>query len=233
MILRRFTEHVRDQNWFAVALDFLVVVAGIFVGLQVTDWNQAQKNHKEGVYYLELLDAQVDAALIAGAEEIKDSEEHIANMSNAMRLLHKDDWTEEDVAVFQRAHLSAFFFWGPAQKPAALRQLVDGGKLDLINSKQIQEAILDYESSYAEAIQQTETSYSYSKDITLNIMNGIRYIGRGEFAAPAEIKESQVLKSAFRGKMIFQGIQLGALRDIQKANEQLKAKLKDYLSAPK
>ena len=26
MILRRITEHVRDQNWFAVALDFVMVV---------------------------------------------------------------------------------------------------------------------------------------------------------------------------------------------------------------
>ncbi len=35
MILRRLAEHVRAQNWFAVALDFLIVVVGVFVGLQV------------------------------------------------------------------------------------------------------------------------------------------------------------------------------------------------------
>ena len=26
MLLRRITEHVKDQNWFAVALDFVIVV---------------------------------------------------------------------------------------------------------------------------------------------------------------------------------------------------------------
>ncbi len=42
MILRRITEHVKTQNWFAVALDFVIVVAGVFIGIQVANWNQAR-----------------------------------------------------------------------------------------------------------------------------------------------------------------------------------------------
>ena len=41
MILRRFTKHVTDQNWFAVGLDVIVVVVGIFLGMQVTEWNES------------------------------------------------------------------------------------------------------------------------------------------------------------------------------------------------
>ena len=40
MLLRRVTQHVNDQNWFAVALDFVIVVAGVFIGLQVSQWNE-------------------------------------------------------------------------------------------------------------------------------------------------------------------------------------------------
>ncbi|NJM35885.1 MAG: hypothetical protein HC850_15670 [Rhodomicrobium sp.] len=39
MILRRITEHVKAQNWFAVFLDFVIVVVGVFIGLQVSNWN--------------------------------------------------------------------------------------------------------------------------------------------------------------------------------------------------
>lgn len=42
MILRRITEHVKGQNWFAVAIDFVIVVVGVFVGLQVNNWNAAR-----------------------------------------------------------------------------------------------------------------------------------------------------------------------------------------------
>ncbi len=44
MILRRFMKHVTDQNWLAVGLDVLVVIVGIFLGLQVQEWNEDRKN---------------------------------------------------------------------------------------------------------------------------------------------------------------------------------------------
>ena len=39
MLLRRITKHVKDQNWFAVGIDFVIVVVGVFIGLQVANWN--------------------------------------------------------------------------------------------------------------------------------------------------------------------------------------------------
>lgn len=44
MILRRFMKHVTDQNWLAVGLDVIVVIVGIFLGLQVQEWNEDRKN---------------------------------------------------------------------------------------------------------------------------------------------------------------------------------------------
>jgi len=36
MILRRPTEHVRRQDWFAIFLDFVIVVGGVLIGIQVS-----------------------------------------------------------------------------------------------------------------------------------------------------------------------------------------------------
>ena len=55
MRLRRVTEHVKAQNWTAVVLDFLVVVAGVFVGVQVNEWWLSRLDaRKERAYLLEL-----------------------------------------------------------------------------------------------------------------------------------------------------------------------------------
>lgn len=35
MLLRRFMEHLRNQNWAAVMLDLIVVIVGIFLAFQV------------------------------------------------------------------------------------------------------------------------------------------------------------------------------------------------------
>ncbi|CAN5636316.1 hypothetical protein BH23GEM3_BH23GEM3_02680 [soil metagenome] len=42
MLLRSVVKHVREQNWFAVGLDFFIVVVGVFIGLQVSNWNEAR-----------------------------------------------------------------------------------------------------------------------------------------------------------------------------------------------
>ena len=42
MAIRRFREHVAKQNWFAVAVDVLIVVLGVFLGMQVNNWNEAR-----------------------------------------------------------------------------------------------------------------------------------------------------------------------------------------------
>lgn len=62
MILRRVIEHVRTQNWTAVVVDFVIVVSGVFIGIQVANWNAARADQVRGRSYLERLhtDLQTD-----------------------------------------------------------------------------------------------------------------------------------------------------------------------------
>ena len=59
MLLRRISKHVKDQNWFAVFIDFAIVVVGVFIGLQVANWNAAQSNKAELRVSLERLNKEV------------------------------------------------------------------------------------------------------------------------------------------------------------------------------
>ncbi len=55
MLLRRFSSHVRAENWFAVFLDLIVVVVGLFIGLQIDTWWEGRKEARfEGAYLLEI-----------------------------------------------------------------------------------------------------------------------------------------------------------------------------------
>ena len=48
MLLRSISKYVRDQNWFAVALDFFIVVAGILIAFQITNWNEGKALDSQG-----------------------------------------------------------------------------------------------------------------------------------------------------------------------------------------
>ena len=42
MIFKRFAANLQAQNWFAIGIEFAIVVAGVFVGTQVSNWNAAR-----------------------------------------------------------------------------------------------------------------------------------------------------------------------------------------------
>ncbi|MEP6390276.1 MAG: hypothetical protein ABJ056_10175 [Halioglobus sp.] len=47
MLLRRVTKHVKEQDWFAVFLDFVIVVIGILIAFQITNYSQSLTQQDE------------------------------------------------------------------------------------------------------------------------------------------------------------------------------------------
>ena len=60
MLLRRISTHVKEQNWFAVFLDFFIVVVGVFIGIQVANWNEQRALKAQERSYLILVQEEVD-----------------------------------------------------------------------------------------------------------------------------------------------------------------------------
>ena len=71
MILRRLKAHVEKENWFAVFLDFCIVVLGVFIGLQVANWNETRANDRRGKQVLQeiLDDLREDAVTLESSTE--------------------------------------------------------------------------------------------------------------------------------------------------------------------
>lgn len=53
LILKRLTKAIREQNWFAVGLELVIVVLGVVIGFQVTAWGQAHADRDREQGYLE------------------------------------------------------------------------------------------------------------------------------------------------------------------------------------
>jgi hypothetical protein len=74
MLLRRVIEHVRTQNWTAITLDFVIVVVGVVIGIQVANWNQARVEQRE-----------LSASLSNLAQEISNTAWHRTDQIEWMR----------------------------------------------------------------------------------------------------------------------------------------------------
>ena len=78
-ILGRLTQAVREQNWFAVALELAIVVLGVVIGFQVTSWGQSRADRAQEQVYLRQLAADLHETrrLVERADSI-----HTANGSD-------------------------------------------------------------------------------------------------------------------------------------------------------
>lgn len=57
MIVRRIREHLGQRDWLAVLLDLVIAILGVFIGIQVSNWNEARGQRREGhEYRLRLID---------------------------------------------------------------------------------------------------------------------------------------------------------------------------------
>lgn len=66
MAIRRFREHAAEQNWFAVLIDVGIVVLGVFLGIQASNWNTARLQRGEVRAYQD----QIVDDLIANEQEL-------------------------------------------------------------------------------------------------------------------------------------------------------------------
>ena len=139
MLLRSITEHVKAQNWTAVALDFAIVVVGVFVGIQVSNWNDAANDR--------ISERQALAALL---EDFRASENRLQNIldinvagSESLKALA--ELANGDVITLQELdnHIFRGLYQIPSFVPVTVTydELRNSGRLDLIRSSKLRQQL--------------------------------------------------------------------------------------------
>ncbi len=132
MILRRITEHVKAQNWLAVGLDFLIVVFGVFIGIQVSNWNETVNDRQREQAVLRAMLEDIGATSsdlqelldinIAGSESLKALADHIDGRTPPLPLVEIDNHVFRGLYQYPSFTLTL----------ATYEELKNTGKLDLV-----------------------------------------------------------------------------------------------------
>jgi len=149
MLLRRITKHVKDQNWFAVGLDFLIVVVGVFIGLQVANWNETRQDQIKEDHYLERLDAEMDVIrtrLTTGVETFEDSVRNIELLLDVRRKYDAEPSAETPAdSVLSTAANGVAIGAVPAGSPTAFKEMVASGSLEILTNEELRQALFAYD----------------------------------------------------------------------------------------
>lgn len=150
MLLRRITTHVKEQNWFAVALDFVIVVVGVFVGLQVQEWAEEQdRRNIETAYTVRLHDEVINlqATRKPRSDERRQTRD---DMATATALIFGDDDRALTVAECQSIVFS-YIISNPTDDLASLLELQSSGGLSLIQNEDLLAALRAFSLTRARA----------------------------------------------------------------------------------
>ena len=64
MILRRLSQSLKDQNWTAIWIEFALLVMGVFLGIQVANWNEDRTNRNAEKRHLEEIAEDLRADIV-------------------------------------------------------------------------------------------------------------------------------------------------------------------------
>ncbi len=133
MLLRQLTQHVTNQNWFAVFLDFFIVIAGILIAFQITNWNDLRLEQVQEQKVIERLHAD----FLELAREVDEKISFLESAENTLDEMEKFIVDFREGADAKHAHVffeTAFSLPSMAGQSATYSQLVSSGDMKLLSN---------------------------------------------------------------------------------------------------
>lgn len=144
MISRRIIAHVRAQDWFAILIDLVIVVVGVFIGIQVANWNEGRAERARAHGYLE----RIGSDLVTDIESYRDRQAFwnrvAAYGATGLRYAETGDADGRDpwkllLAYFQASQVAEFW-----STDTTYEELKSAGELRLLADVGLRERLARY-----------------------------------------------------------------------------------------
>lgn len=163
MVFARLIEHVKKQHWTGVLIEVAIVTLGVFIGLQVNNWNEARANRGIVARHLSEIAEDLRAHIASHAEILGSATSKIAavdyvyeqafgaNLPASAKLpatvhLGSEDWPVPQTAPYPADRLD--YLMGaidsvrtPVGTRSGYDSLIASGHLGLIENKNLARAI--------------------------------------------------------------------------------------------
>jgi hypothetical protein len=145
MILNRIVKAISSQNWFTVIIEIIVVVVGIFIGLQVDDWSQIREERIDEQIFMQRLHEDILLAhKLSKRVRLRRLEklDHLISSSDILydRIQRKKFDEKECKGIGSSHHLNI-----NVSRLASVTQLTNTGMLAIIRDPQMRTALAGLE----------------------------------------------------------------------------------------
>jgi hypothetical protein len=135
VILRRFAQALEEQNWAAITIEFVLLVVGVFLGIQVANWNEDRLTREKSAVFTARLqeDLRQEAwryrFLLAYYSDVRDATEAAADAISGKKPLSNE-------AFLVNAYRATQYKQG-ASRRATYDELVSTGNIGLVEDRKL------------------------------------------------------------------------------------------------
>lgn len=253
MLLRRVINHFRKQEWTAIAIDFVIVVLGVFVGLQVSNWNadRASRSHEAGILAGIREDLANDEWQLAEGISSADQNTQAANYAlhaagrqvaggvNFVAMSPDEagadyaapDWQDFNSDLSSRLWSLSVVRFHPTQSSSALDALKASGNLRLIRDEGLIVELQEYEQRWGDIVVSQNMTLRPFRDRTIFVgqafgLSAFSEMPEAEFIAL--VRDNRELEAALRTMAEYSLIH----REMLSETLNLNRALQDRLEAP-
>jgi len=141
MILRRLTDAFRKQDWFTVAVETLIVVLGVFLGLQVNNWNADRAARSAERSTLIRLHEDFEESIAGQTRDIHFLEQQLVDQALILKSLDACAVSPEDDMAFQRGIATLGWINPPRLYRRTIDEITASGSTDIISNPKVAEEL--------------------------------------------------------------------------------------------
>ena len=141
MIFTRIREHIKQRNYTDLLLEFSILFLGVFVSLQVNEWQIDRENREIEQQYLLRLEKDFEKSSVALRENIERIKSSIEKQEYGLTKLSSEERSEQDLreifVALQSSSIMARFtvYFGTYE------ELRDTGNMRLIESSALRQSL--------------------------------------------------------------------------------------------
>jgi hypothetical protein len=196
MILRRVIQHVRKQEWTAIWIDLVIVVVGVFIGIQVANWNDEREIRKKSAVFTERLKADLRNEAFFYQYMFEYNRDVLASAEKAVNALTgKVPLSDEQLLI--NAY-RATQYKNPQRFRTSYDEMISTGNIGLIKDQKLRmTAMRIYTTSTMDFFAQEGLQSHYREAFRMSIDNdvqralnkqcGDRYVKRGDYQAILDV----------------------------------------------
>lgn len=169
MIFRRVKAHIEKENWFAVSVDFFIVVLGMFMGFQLQQWNENRSDAANSREYLKRLVVDMELSTARNEFQAKLAFDHVESYDLVLNALQNCHLEKSKQAQFGASLYNLGKFDMPTMLMGTIDELNATGNFLLIRN-------LELRSQISESVRVQKTILTVESQITALVIPSINYV---------------------------------------------------------